>query len=251
MYKKFTLIELLVVIAIIGILISILMPSLAKARKKAMIAVCASNEKQIAIALHSYTVSSNGYFPAPDGLSGYEWDDIISGYLGDPWSDAEQRTWVTTGRKTVLECPLDEVERWPNLFKRSYVVNNYVHGDNFSPGIINAGAWNNPITGLISQSSVNISSITEPSRTLMFSEYWNLNSFQGGGSAWFSVISGDTYRMILDDPSSWQAQSIVAHGKYRANMAMCDGSVKEMHGLKLIEGWVPGSYLNTLMDSSK
>ena len=41
--KKFTLLELLVVVAIIGILSSMLLPSLRKARKEAMGSVCKSN----------------------------------------------------------------------------------------------------------------------------------------------------------------------------------------------------------------
>ena len=52
--KKFTLIELLVVMAIIGILISILMPSLTKARKSARASVCASNLKQYGIGIEMY-----------------------------------------------------------------------------------------------------------------------------------------------------------------------------------------------------
>lgn len=52
--KGFTLIELLVVISIIALLVSILMPALAKARQTAKMAVCASNQRQVAIAVIAY-----------------------------------------------------------------------------------------------------------------------------------------------------------------------------------------------------
>lgn len=45
--KKFTLLELLIVCAIIGILVSILLPSLVEARNKTKAAACLSNLKQI------------------------------------------------------------------------------------------------------------------------------------------------------------------------------------------------------------
>lgn len=61
--KKFTLIELLVVIAIIGILSSMLLPSLTEARNKGVIAVCISNLKQIGIANMSYVSDENDSLP--------------------------------------------------------------------------------------------------------------------------------------------------------------------------------------------
>lgn len=65
----FTLIELLVVVSIIALLISILLPSLKRAKEHAKRAVCASNLHQLIIALHLYTEDNNGELP---GLSGYQ-----------------------------------------------------------------------------------------------------------------------------------------------------------------------------------
>ena len=61
--KKFTLIELLVVIAIIGILASLLLPSLSRARDKAYVVVCLNNLKQFSTAFNTYAADDNGEFP--------------------------------------------------------------------------------------------------------------------------------------------------------------------------------------------
>lgn len=60
MNKKFTLIELLVVISIIGILASLLLPSLRQAREKSYGAVCKSNMKQCFILTTMYSSENNG-----------------------------------------------------------------------------------------------------------------------------------------------------------------------------------------------
>jgi prepilin-type N-terminal cleavage/methylation domain-containing protein len=70
--RGFTLIELLVVIAIIALLISILLPSLAGARKTARTQKCISNMNQVAKANHTYAGSFK-YF-----MSGYSWKEGLN-----------------------------------------------------------------------------------------------------------------------------------------------------------------------------
>ena len=61
--KKFTLIEMLVVVAMLGILLSLLLPSLHNARMAAKVAVCASNQKQIGFAIMSYVTKNDSIWP--------------------------------------------------------------------------------------------------------------------------------------------------------------------------------------------
>lgn len=110
----FTLIELLVVVAIIAILLAVMMPALRAAREQARAVVCASNLRQLGIALHAYANDCRGFvIPAAYSDSGttrggppiYWWGtndethvDHRRGFLW-PYLHAELRS------DGVFECP--------------------------------------------------------------------------------------------------------------------------------------------------
>ncbi|UCF44246.1 MAG: prepilin-type N-terminal cleavage/methylation domain-containing protein [Planctomycetota bacterium] len=87
--KGFTLVELLVVIAIIALLMSILMPALARVRNQAKAVLCLSNLKQWGLVFSMYTEDNNGRFMSGtggecwDGGMGYWWMTPLKPYYRD------------------------------------------------------------------------------------------------------------------------------------------------------------------------
>jgi prepilin-type N-terminal cleavage/methylation domain-containing protein/prepilin-type processing-associated H-X9-DG protein len=59
--RAFTLVELLVVLAVIGILASLLLPALAKAKYMAQMAICRNNLQQISVAVHVYRTDHSAF----------------------------------------------------------------------------------------------------------------------------------------------------------------------------------------------
>jgi prepilin-type N-terminal cleavage/methylation domain-containing protein/prepilin-type processing-associated H-X9-DG protein len=95
-YKRrngFTLVELLVVIGIIALLISVLMPSLNRARMAANLVRCQSNFRQVYTAVTFYVAESKGFLPRASDL---DWESMgtnadtyirLSELLGTPFAD--------------------------------------------------------------------------------------------------------------------------------------------------------------------
>jgi prepilin-type N-terminal cleavage/methylation domain-containing protein/prepilin-type processing-associated H-X9-DG protein len=89
--RGFTLVELLVVIAIIGLLASILMPSLSKARELAKAASCLSNQHNLGLMISVYTSDNGHYYPM--AYSYVDGNSSANGYYH--WSAALEATEYT------------------------------------------------------------------------------------------------------------------------------------------------------------
>ena len=92
--RGFTLVELLVVIAIIGVLAGILVPTIARARRRAAATSCLNNLRQIGISLSSYG-DDHRFYPIDSDLRGggsrdctnvgQAWKFLVQGkYIDDP-----------------------------------------------------------------------------------------------------------------------------------------------------------------------
>lgn len=111
----FTLIELLVVIAIIAILAGVLLPVFMKARERANVIMCASNEKQLALAMLEYAQDHDEHYPAG-----------IPGQYGSGWGGEVYPYLKTAG---VYHCPDDPTPSGNGMVPVSYALNANLHGD--------------------------------------------------------------------------------------------------------------------------
>ena len=108
--KGFTLVELLVVVAIIALLISILLPSLQRAKEQARITVCLSNLRGLGLAFSQYVAENNGWYPPAAACGGLSYGMV----RGDVWGP--EYTWDTNLKPyyndvNMIHCPSDKLPR--------------------------------------------------------------------------------------------------------------------------------------------
>ncbi|EDM29211.1 hypothetical protein LNTAR_22514 [Lentisphaera araneosa HTCC2155] len=101
--KQFSLIELLVVVAIIGILASLLMPSLKSARGSAKQASCKNNMKQLGIGILMYHGDQDEKIPYANINGSIDgWDSLIRSYLTTKTASG---FWDSTEKIDSMRCP--------------------------------------------------------------------------------------------------------------------------------------------------
>jgi prepilin-type N-terminal cleavage/methylation domain-containing protein/prepilin-type processing-associated H-X9-DG protein len=132
----FTLVELLVVTGVIAILLSLLLPTVAGARRSAQRVACLSNLREIGLAFSSYLGQNRDHYPRPAQLNVAKPEDWIW------WEStrAPQGKGVVQRllNESILHCPADDpnshrqlmggigTSLWTDVFRMSYSINGQI-----------------------------------------------------------------------------------------------------------------------------
>lgn len=173
--STFSLIEVLVVFAVIGVLLSLLQPSLKKVIEQANLITCSNNYRFIFMNTDSYTHDNMFYPNALTNLAWTNrgkitWDDLLGmEYDGRNISLASAESWTITytndGARTIqnqYHCPSDTRVQ-SNRAIRSYGLNTNRYSNSIRQGFSNFYDYG-------TRWSAHISEVPAPAKTFLFAE---------------------------------------------------------------------------------
>lgn len=183
----FTLIELLVVIAIISLLVSILLPSLTKAKELASVSACAANSRSLYLAFSLYAQDTDGVLP--HSRFQYPGESVLTDWF------VRVRDTYLDGTARVFFCPAD-----PDIDREAPVT--YL---NISIGANETGPF--PWKDF---QNINLFTISEPGKKAMFCD-----GQKRSDSSWRYVVTG------YGGPDYWPSDRHFGG----SNVTFCDGHV--------------------------
>ena len=135
-HHAFTLVELLVVIGVIAILLSLLLPTVAGARRSAQRVACLSNLREIGLAFTSYLGTNRNHYPRPAQLNLPKPEDWI--WWESSRSSDGKGVVQRLLNESILHCPADDpashrqiisgvgTTLWTDTFRMSYSINGQI-----------------------------------------------------------------------------------------------------------------------------
>jgi prepilin-type N-terminal cleavage/methylation domain-containing protein/prepilin-type processing-associated H-X9-DG protein len=202
MRRGFTLIELLVVIAIIAILAAILFPVFARARSKARQASCASNLKQIALAMLMYN------------------QDYDSKWVSCYDDDEGARPRIIWAQKIAPYVKNDQLFQCPSVSSPSTVGNLQNTRYQMPMSHVFPEGWRNPVSE---------EDFLRPAETIMLLEgsqwyqhFCPRHNIYNAGGRFYDCGDGDVAPWGVLGETTWPRHN------GGCNVAWCDGHVKWM-----------------------
>lgn len=244
--RAFTLIELLVVISIIALLLSVLVPSLGKAKEKAKQLICKTNLRGIGISILLYLDDYEGK-TYPDHGNRYEWFDPATGQELEP--DSDDAYWGLAYKDyaedpKVFGCPTFKVDHFydtgPGTVMGGFGINRHFEG-------IKINSIKTAAQFIMIQDHVEPHPEKKDLFYIMDGETYNLPSYRSGNRAeYYAMIFRHSKRSkSLDDPPGDPVRKtqILSKPNGQSNTVWLDGSVSGMDettGENVRRSWYTG-----------
>jgi len=232
--RGFTLIELLIVVGIIAVLAGLFLSTFGRARNAAAGVTCASNLRQLGVAMHLYAQQNDGAFPASANSNTTGVDlphDWVHWQGPDPLKVIDKSAIAPhvrargQGLQKLLRCPSDSVEShvvpYPYSYSMNYLLSSEI-GKGFNGGVVpRLAAINRPAEKII---------LAEENERTINDGYWRPGEYLDNNCERSRWVCEWDYLSVRHDSKQAEYHApkagVLPKQRYRGYVAFVDGHVE-------------------------